>query len=167
MKMKNTLLLFSFVLIFFNSWTQKKRWQFPQYNVVRMGPYIGIQKGDYLNFELGFERQWKDLKLIGAQTSAVFGGFNYNIKNGIIGTDIGGWRKLGFAGITYGGGLIFRTDFTSSKAGVLPLIGLKLNRFHIQAGYQFLFPTTSLLETNTFCVSLRYKIWSNKKIKKD
>jgi len=165
--MKTVLLILILIFFYSTNWTQKQKWHFPSFDIIRTGPYIGIQKGNYLNLELGFERQWKDLKFFGSNTSALYGGMNYNLFNGVIGADIGGWKKLGFLGITYGGSILFRTDFVSSKAGFSPAIGIKISKFHFQTGYQFLFPRDNNLKTNEFYLSLRYKIWSQKKIKKN
>jgi hypothetical protein len=165
--MKSALIILFLFLGYSTSWAQKNKWHFPSFDIIRTGPYIGIQKGNYFNVEFGFERQWKDLKFFGSNTSALYGGMNYNLRNGIIGGDIGGWKKLGFLGITYGGSILFRTDFVSSKAGFTPAIGIKISKFHFQMGYQFLFPLENELKTNEFYLSLRYKIWSQKKIRKD
>jgi len=145
---------------------QKKKFEFPSFDIVRSGPYIGYQKGNYNNIELGFEQQWKEIKLFRANTTAVFGGLNYNIKNGVIGCDLGGWRKLGFLGLTYGIALNNRTNFTFHKLGVTPMLGVKVGRFHWHTGYQFLFPNEQEYGVNEFFVSLRFKIWSSKKINK-
>jgi len=165
--MKGVIFILTSVLLCSGAWSQKKKWQFPSYDVIRTGPYIGIQKGNYFNVECGFERQWKDLKFLGSKTTALYGGLNLNLKNGIIGTDIGGWKKLGFLGITYGGAINYRTNFTIYKVGFSPMIGIKLSKFHLQVGYEFLFPTKTELETNEFVISLRYKLTSQKKIKKN
>ena len=61
----------------------------------------------------------------------------------------------------------YRTNFTVSKVGFSPMIGIKLSKYHLQVGYEFLFPTKTILETNEFVISLRYKISSQKKIKKN
>ncbi len=155
------------LLISFSTISQKRKFKFPSFDVVRSGPYIGLQTGKFNNLELGFEQQWKDLKLFGPKTTAIFGGLNYNIFNGVIGEDLGIWKKLGLMGITYGISFNHRTNFTFHKIGFSPMIGLKLGKFHSHFGYQFLFPDGTVNGVNEFYICLRYKVWSNKKIVKE
>jgi hypothetical protein len=162
-----SILLILFYFSFPNlSKAQNRKFLFPSFDLVRTGPYIGVQRGNYSNLELGYEKQWKDLKLIRPQTSAVYGGINYNINYGVIGADMGAWRKLGVFGITYGVAALFRTDFTFSKIGFTPFLGLKLGKFHIKTGHQFLFPMQQEFGVNEYYISLRFKVWSTKRIKK-
>jgi hypothetical protein len=167
MKIPHFIVLSTILFISFSGKSQKRKFEFPSFDIVRSGPYVGWQKGIYNNIELGFEQQWKDLKLFRSQTAAIFGGLNFNILNGVIGEDIGVWRKLGFLGVTYGVSLNHRTNFTFHKVGFSPMIGVKVGRFHCHTGYQFLFPNNKEDGVNNFFVSLRFKIWSTKKIVKN
>ena len=165
LKMKKVIILL-YLLISTISFSQRKFFKLPSYDVVRSGPYIGYQQGDYSSFELGFERQWKDLKLFKSKTTALYGGLNYNYSSGVIGCDVGVWRKLGFLGITYGLAGIYRTDLNYNKFGLSPMIGWKVGRFHLHVGYQLLIPEDYLPGINGFYTTLRFKVWSKKQIKK-
>jgi hypothetical protein len=146
--------------------SQRRFFQLPSYDVVRTGPYVGYQWGNFGVFEVGFERQWKELKLFKPKTTAVYGGLNYNYSEGVIGCDLGVWRKLGFLGITYGVAGIYRTDLTYNKVGVSPMLGWKVGRFHLHVGYQFMIPNQQEPMVNEFYTTLRFKVWSKKKITK-
>ena len=158
-----------FILILFISslgYSQRRFFQLPSYDVVRTGPYVGYQWGNYGVFELGFERQWKELKLFKSKSTALYGGLNYNYSEGVIGCDVGVWRKLGFWGITYGVSGIYRTDLNYHKFGLSPMLGWKFGRFHLDVGYQLLIPEAQVAGVNEFYATLQFKDWSNKQIKK-
>jgi hypothetical protein len=126
-------------------------------NVVKTGPYIGLQQGKYLVLELGAERQWRKIRLLKAQTHALHIGFNYNFKYNVLGYDVGYWWRPSRLGLTYGGNLFFRTDFDSPKVGFAPVIGYKFWWLHLQTGYHFM-ARANEYETNTFFISLRFGI---------
>jgi hypothetical protein len=155
-----------FVLLGMFSYSQRRLFKLPSYDVVRTGPYVGYQWGNYGLVEIGFEKQWKDLKLFKSKTTAVFGGLNYSFTEEVIGFDLGAWRKLGFLGVTYGIAGIYRTDLTYNKLGVSPMLGWKIGRFHLHVGYQFMIPNQQEPIVNEFYTTLRFKVWSKKKIRK-
>lgn len=126
-------------------------------NVVKTGPYIGLQQGKYLFLELGAERQWRKIRILKAQTHAVHMGFNYNFRYNVLGYDVGYWYRPSRLGLTYGGNLFFRTDFNNPKVGFAPVIGYKFWWLHLQTGYHFM-PRPKEFETNTFFISLRFGI---------
>ena len=130
-------------------------------NVVKTGPYFGLQKGKYLAAEFGAERIWKIGGLLARQMHAAHMGFNYNFKYNVLGYDIGYWLKPNKFGLTYGANLFLRTDFDNSKLGVAPVLGFKVMWFHLQTGYHFM-PRPELFETNTFFISLRFGIISDR-----
>ena len=136
-------------------------------NIVKNGPYFGVQKGKFIIAELGGERQWKDYQLRKPKTHALNLGFNYDFTNDVLGYDVGYWYKPSNIGITYGAALLLRTDFTNTKVGFAPVIGYKIWQVHVQTGYQFLLKTKSAsFETNTLFISLRIVLINNTKIKK-
>jgi hypothetical protein len=155
-----------FIVLGMYGFSQRSIFQLPSYDIVRRGPYIGYQQGNYGIVELGYEKQWKDLKLFKAKTTAIFGGLNYNFSDKVIGFDLGIWRKLGFLGITYGAAGIYRTDLTHHKVGVSPMLGWKVGRFHLHLGYQFVVPQSEMFGVNEFYTTLRFKVWNKKQIKK-
>lgn len=146
--------------------SQRRFFQLPSYDLVRTGPYIGYQWGNYSVLEIGFERKWKELKLLKSRTTALYGGLNYNYGEAVIGCDLGAWRKLGFLGITYGVSGIYRTDLNYHKFGLSPMLGWKVGRFHLHVGYQLLIPEAQVAGVNEFYATLRFKVWSKKQIKK-
>ena len=126
-------------------------------NVVKTGPYIGLQQGKYMVLELGAERQWRKIRLLKAQTHALHMGFNYNFKYNVLGYDVGYWWKPSRLGLTYGGNLFLRTNFDNPKVGFAPVIGYKFWWLHLQTGYHFMVRPKEY-ETNTFFISLRLGI---------
>ena len=139
--------------------------------IKKTGPYLGIQRGEYTVPEFGVERQWKRVKLKDPITHAVHMGFNYNLKYNVLGYDIGYWVKPHRVGLTYGGNLFYRTDFTSDRIGFAPVVGFKIWFLHLQTGYHFMANRKSI-RSNTFFVSLRAGVinerdveWKRKKKK--
>lgn len=130
--------------------------------VRKTGPYIGIQQGKYMPFEFGVERQYQRVRLLKPEINAFHTGVNYNIKQNVLGYDLGYWRQKGRLGITYGANVVMRTDFDSYQFGVAPVIGFKLLQFHLQTGYNFLTPKAEIA-TNTLFISLRYVFVNERK----
>ena len=132
--------------------------------VKKTGPYIGVQRGKYTVAEFGVERQWKKVKLSSSINQALHMGINYNFKYNVLGYDLGYWIKPNRIGLTYGGNLVLRTDFTKYRIGFTPVIGFKLVGFHLQTGYHFLSRSVNFTETNTFFISLRYVLINDRDI---
>lgn len=132
--------------------------------ITKTGPYFGLQQGKYLVAEFGGERQWRQVRLLQAQTHAAHMGFNYNFKYKVLGYDVGYWWKPNRIGLTYGGNLFLRSDFEKTKVGIAPVIGFKMLLFHLQTGYHFM-PRPNEFETNTFFVSLRIGIINDRDFK--
>jgi len=127
-------------------------------SVKKMGPYVGWQRGKYNVGELGVEAQWKKIKLSKSKTHAINTGFNYNYTHNVLGYDLGYWIKPSRLGLTYGGRLVFKTNFTESRMGISPTIGYKIFGFHLQTGYNLLSSALDFEETNTFFISLRFTL---------
>ena len=147
---------------------QKKGWlERKNIDIVKNGPYFGIQKGRFIVAELGGERQWKDYQLKKPKTHALTLGFNYDFTNNVLGYDIGYWYKSSNVGMTFGSSILLRSDFTHTQLGFTPIIGYKFWQLHAQTGYQFLLKTSSnSFETNKLFISLRFVLINNTKIKK-
>lgn len=137
----------------------------PEVRVLKSGPYLGIQRGDYWVGELGAEFQWKRIQLKTATTHGIHTGFNYNFNHNILGYDLGYWIKPSRLGLTYGGNLLLRTDFAENKFGFAPCIGYKLFGFHLQTGYQFLSGSKEMKGVNTFFLSLRFVLINHRDTK--
>jgi hypothetical protein len=136
-------------------------------DIVKNGPYFGLQKGAFLVAEIGGERQWKDLQFRKPKTHALNIGFNYDFSNNVLGYDLGYWYKPSNIGLTYGASLLLRTDFSNTKFGFVPVIGYKIWQLHVQTGYQFLLNSRNdFFKTNTLFIDLRFVLINNTKIKK-
>lgn len=136
----------------------------PKINMTKSGPYLGIQQGKHMIFELGGERQWKQVKLIKPNTQAASIGGNYNFRYNVIGFDLGYWFKRGRLDFTYGARVVYRSDFENHSFGIAPVVGYKILQFHLQAGYHFLTKPKDQFETNTLFVSLRYVLINNRDV---
>lgn len=132
--------------------------------VKKSGPYFGVQRGKCAVAELGGEFQWKHVKFADFKSQAVHMGFNYNFKYNVLGYDVGYWIKPSRIGLTYGGNLVLRTDFTETCVGFSPVLGYKLFGFHLQTGYHFLTRFASYMETNTFFISLRFVLINHRDV---
>jgi len=132
-------------------------------NVKRTGPYLGLQQGKYTLPEFGVERQWKKIRLKNPIVHAAHMGFNYNFRHAVLGYDLGYWVRPHRFGLTYGGNLFFRSDFTHNKVGIAPVIGYKIWFVHIQTGYHVM-ANPNQFETNTLFVSIRIGIINDRDI---
>ena len=129
----------------------------------KTGPYFGLQQGKYLVPEIGLEQQWKRVKLKRPLTHAVHTGFNYNIKHKVLGYDAGYWIKTHRIGLTYGANIFYRTNFTTDRFGVAPVIGFKFWLLHLQTGYQ-IFAKRKTFDASTLFISLRLGIINERDI---
>jgi hypothetical protein len=141
-------------LIQLGSLAQKDKWM--DIHVRKSGPYFGVQRGLFWVGEVGGEMQFKKVKLVKPVTQAIHTGVNYNFTNNVLGYDAGYWIKFGRFNFTYGGNVIMRTDFKQTSVGFAPMVGFKLTQFHIQTGYNFLTPSSTVKLTNTFFIALRF-----------
>ncbi len=127
-------------------------------NVTKTGAYFGLQQGLYLVPEFGVERQWQKIRLTSKKTHALHGGFNYNLKYKVLGYDVGYWYRGTRVGLTWGGNICVRTDFTNTRVGIVPVVGYKVWQFHVQTGYHLLtpLPTENRFETNGLFINIRF-----------
>ena len=137
--------------------------------VMKYGPYIGLQRGAYTFLEFGGEMQWKKIRLKKPIVHAVHTGFNYNFKHNILGYDLGYWVRPHRLGLTFGGNLFYRTNFTTDRWGIAPVVGYKFWLLHLQTGYHFMSRPQTAFELNKFFISLRFGIISDRdyKLKRD
>lgn len=132
--------------------------------IYKSGPYVGIQRGKYTNFEAGFEFQWKKVKLIKPRTNALHAGVNYNFLNNVIGYEFGYYNRIGRINFSYGMNVAYYSDFTHSRVALVPVIGYKLYGFHLQAGVNILSPLPQFKEVNTMFLSLRFFILNKRNV---
>ncbi|MDG0974442.1 MAG: hypothetical protein P8O07_09830 [Crocinitomicaceae bacterium] len=120
------------------------------------GPYFGIQQGKYTLAEIGGEMQWRKIRLKKPTTHAIHAGLDYNLFENVLGFSTGYYYKGGRTKFTYGGSLVYRTDFTHHRFGISPALGYKLFGFHGQVGYALLMPHDNFVAVNNLFVSLRF-----------
>lgn len=158
-----------FLLIGFAGFGQQKRtasspaWL--ELKVMKYGPYAGIQRGEYTFLEFGGEMQWKKIRLKKPINHAIHTGFNYNFKYNVLGYDVGYWIRPHRLGLTFGGNLFYKTNFTTDRLGVAPVVGYKFWILHLQTGYHFMSRPRTAFELNKFFISLRVGIISDRDIK--
>lgn len=134
--------------------------------MVKMGPYLGLEQGKYLNFNFGLERQWQQLKLLKPHTHAANVQFGYNFKYKVIGAQLGYWFKTGRMNLTYGGRLLWCTNSDEHRFGFSPNVGYKFMQAHFQLGVNLMPRNADFKEVNTFYASLRWVFINERKIKK-
>jgi len=133
--------------------------------VKKHGPTFGVQRGLYTTFELGLEKQWKNIQLKTANTHAIRTAFNYDFINNIICYDLGLWTKHSRLGLTYGVNGIMYTNFDKIRSGFAPVIGYKLSAFHVQTGINLLSKSKEFTNVNTFFISLRFSLLTHRDVK--
>lgn len=147
----------------------KSKFKMPESNLrmVKMGPFIGLEKGKYLNVHFGGERQWQELKLVKPKTYALNIQFDYNYTNNIIGAEMGTWMKVGRLNMTYGGRINWFNDFNgNSRFGFSPNVGYKFMQGHFQFGVNLLSPSNYVQQVNSFYASLRWVFINDRNVKK-
>lgn len=156
---------------------KKKKDPLVELSVRQSGPYFGLQQGRYTVAELGGEMQWRKIRLKKPTTHAATLGMDYNLTQNVLGFNGGYYYKAGRTKFTYGGNIVYRSDFKNSRIGIGPAVGYKLFAFHGQIGYHLLTPHQTFVTTNTLYVSIRFTLindrdmevktrWSKNKPKK-
>jgi len=136
----------------------------PKVTTKKSGLLVGIQKGLFTGIEIGFERQWKQIKLVKPKTLAFSGTGEYLLGSNSVGFKAGPWVKMGRTDFTYGAYGVAASDFKTTKVGIAPAIGIKLLGFHGQVSYNFM-PNSKDFEYNKLNLSLRYYISKSRKFK--
>ena len=151
--MKNRfLLVFGFIFLITAIFSQKKelKWRNlrdTKINISKSGPYIGLQKGSFMNLEIGYEYQWKKVKFIKPTSNSLHSGISYNYFNNVFGYEVGYYNRTGRTNFTYGINAVYLTDFVHNSFGITPVIGYKL-----------LTPLTNFKNVNGPFLSLRFFI---------
>ena len=136
--------------------------QLPTITTTKSGLLIGIQKGKYDGFEIGYEKQWKQVKLVKPKTIGFSITGEYLFKANGFGVKAGPWVKFGRTDFTYGANVIAVTKFNQPALGFSPAIGFKLLGFHGQLHYNLIQSGTDY-DYNKLHVSLRYFISRKRK----
>jgi hypothetical protein len=165
MKIIQNSLLICLILLSFSLFAQKDKKPWLDPSVRKVGPYFGIQQGEYTVGEIGMEIQFKDIRLVKTKTNAFHAGVEYNIPNNTLGFNAGYFHKPSRLDLTYGFDVALRSNFTEERFGISPVIGYKIFGFHLRAGYMILTPSTNFIETNQLFINLRFILVNNRKFK--
>jgi hypothetical protein len=106
--------------------------------IKKYGAILGFQRGQYGLIQFGGEVKWKKVKLKNPRVWTAHGLVSYNISNNIMGYHFGTYTRKGRLALTYGGALLFYTDFNQEKFGFTPQIGYRIMFFHVKTGYNFI-----------------------------
>lgn len=121
------------------------------------GAILGIQRGSNTAVEMGGEMHWRKMALRKPRITGLSANLEYNFGNHVLGYKIGAWQKTGRVNLTYGGNVVYFTNFKGlQRYGVGPAVGFRLAGFHLINGYNILFGDKELDDVNTLYMSLRY-----------
>jgi hypothetical protein len=138
------------------------------------GAIVGLQRGGVTAIELGAEVHWRKLSLTNPTIIGATANFNYNFGKHTIGYQAGMWMKRGRVNLTYGGNLVYYSNFKGlHRYGIGPAVGFRLAGFHLINGYNFLAGDKDLEGANSLYITLRYYFpvenkftWDRKTMKK-
>ncbi len=138
------------------------------------GAIVGLQRGAVTAIEIGAEAHWRKLSLSNPRIIGATANFGYNFGKHVIGYQAGMWMKHGRVNLTYGGNLVYYSNFKGlNRYGAGPAVGFRLAGFHLINGYNFLAGDKDLEGANTLYITLRYYFpvenkftWDRKTMKK-
>jgi hypothetical protein len=143
---------------------KKKKDPLIELSVRQSGPYFGLQQGRYTVAELGGEMQWRKVRFKQPTTHAATLGLDYNLTQNVLGFNAGYYYKGGRTKFTYGGNIVYRSDFTYNRIGLGPAVGYKFFGLHGQVGYYLLTPHETFKNTNMLYVSVRYTLINDREM---
>lgn len=154
--------------LFSNELSKKKLYQ------RNHGVILGLQRGAVTAFEMGVEAHWRKLSLQKPNIVGATANLGYNFGKHVIGYQAGMWTKTGRVNLTYGGNLVYYSNFKGlNRYGLGPSVGFRFAGFHLINGYNFLAGDKELDGANTLYMSLRYYFplenkftWDRKTMKK-
>src|SRR5207302_2766620 len=91
--------------------------------------------------------------------------FEYNFGHNVLGYKVGLWQKTGRVNLTYGGNLVYYTNFHGGQRyGLGPAVGFRFAGFHLINGYNLLFGNKAsdkgseneFTDVNKVYITLRY-----------
>jgi hypothetical protein len=136
----------------------------PEIKTIKTGVLFGLQKGEFMAFELGMERQWKKVKLKEQTIKAINFVMEYQFRSDVFGLKPGFWWKTGRLSFTYGSALTLLTDFKYNRVGVTPQLGYRILNFHAIASYNLVFGPKEFIDYNRIHVALRFYLNQSRKI---
>lgn len=102
------------------------------------GLLVGYERGRNDFLQVGYEYNWKKIRLRRPVIRAVDGFMEYNFWENVLGFKAAYWQRHGRAKLTYGGHAGYFSNFENSSLSIGPSVGFRILGFHGQAGYNFL-----------------------------
>lgn len=118
---------------------------------------FGYERGDNDFFQLGYEYNWKKIRVTNPVIQSVDGFMEYNFWENVLGFKAAYWQRHGRFKLTYGGHVGYFTDFEKSSPSIGPSVGFRILGFHAQAGYNYLLNNREI-PANKLYLSLNYFI---------
>ena len=127
------------------------------------GLLLGYERGRNDFIQLGYEYNWKKIRLRKPVIRAVDGFVEYNFWENVVGMKAAYWQRHGRAKLTYGGHAGFFSDFDEASLSVGPSVGFRIIGFHGQAGYNIMLSKNDI-RANRLYLSLNFFIPYHSKI---
>lgn len=121
------------------------------------GAILGLQRGNITSVELGGEMHWRKMSFRKPKITGATANLEYNFGHHVLGYKAGLWQKQGRVNLTYGGNLVYFTNFNGlQRYGLGPAIGFRLAGFHLVNGYNILAGDKEFKDVNKLYMTLRY-----------
>jgi hypothetical protein len=102
------------------------------------GYVIGYERGRSDMIQLGYQYNWKKIRLKQPVIRAVEGYAAISPFTGVYGLQGGYWQRHGRLKLTYGGRVGAFTNFDASTLSIGPALGFRILGFHGQGGFNLL-----------------------------
>ena len=121
------------------------------------GAIVGLQRGNVTSIELGAEMHWRKVAFRNPRITGATANLEYNFGHHVLGYKMGVWQKQGRVNLTYGGNLVYFTNFEGlQRYGLGPSVGFRFAGFHLVNGYNILLGDKELKDVNKLYMALRY-----------
>lgn len=121
------------------------------------GAILGLQRGNITSIEFGGEMHWRKVAFRKPKITGATANLEYNFGHHVLGYKLGAWQKQGRVNLTYGGNVVYFTNFNGlQRYGLGPAVGFRLAGFHLTNGYNILLGDNELKDVNKLYMSLRY-----------
>ncbi len=121
------------------------------------GAILGLTRGNITSVEMGAEMHWRKMSLRNPGITGATANLDYNFGHHVLGYKLGVWQKQGRVNLTYGGNLVYYTNFHGlQRYGLGPAVGFRLAGFHLINGYNILLGDKEFKDVNKLYITLRY-----------
>lgn len=121
------------------------------------GAIVGLQRGNITSLEFGAEMHWRKIAFRKPSITGATANFEYNFGHHVLGYKVGIWQKTGRVNLTYGGNLVYFTNFKGlQRYGLGPAIGFRFAGFHLINSYNLLLGDKEMKDVNKLYMALRY-----------